>query len=141
MKLYIKEELVEFAQKMEGSQSMNHAVRKETLIHNKSFSAILKVWHNSPANQFGYNAIIGEYVDSSHSPMQKVERVLLRKAIELFGNDSLLSQFQNEKFIKEAYSLGFRNSDANDLAATLKLFKENSSVCMVYIKKSKGKKK
>lgn len=65
---------------------------------------------------------------------------LLQKAIDKYGDKNLIGQFSSEQSVKNAYKLGFRNPENNDLKWTLNQQREHSSVYMEYKKKKKGDK-
>lgn len=117
--------------------------RTETSIQTKNGEVGLKVWHNSPHCPGKLNAILGESVCEEAQGLG-VEKQLLKKAIEIFGKESLASQFQDEGFIRAAYALGFRSGEWDSLEKTLKLAQEQSSVFMTYrsqLERSKNEKR
>lgn len=117
----------------------NPATRTETSIQTKRDGAGLRVWHHSPYCPGKRNAIISEHVDDKFKG-KGMESKLLRKAVEIFGKDSLASQFCNEQFVIAGYEVGFRTENDDSLEKTLHMFRDKSSVFMIYKPKKVSRK-
>jgi len=97
--------------------------RVETRIASIRGDNYIVVWQKSPYAPNNANSIISEYVEPS-AQGKGTEVQLIKKAIWLFGKDSLVCQVHEKVWIEHYFWCGFRADGKKTLEETLEVYNE-----------------